>query len=115
MPRAEALLLALCLAACSNGPPAAAEGGEQVSCALAGAAEFAAACALDRGVDRVLVIRHPDGAFRRFVVTPDGRELASADGADEAGLTLAGEQLEVQVGADRYRLPLPLDRPHDAR
>jgi len=52
-----------------------------------------------------LVVRHPDGAFRRFKVLKDGRGVAVADGADQAETTLSGEVLEVQVGSDRYRFP----------
>ena len=106
------------LAACSGGAPGAAQGGERVACALDGAADFAEICAADRvavGDQRLLVVRHPDGAFRRFVLTADGRELSAADGADEAELELVGGSVVMTIGKDRYRLALPLDRPANAR
>ncbi len=99
----------LALAACSAGDqaPVAAEGGERVACALGAGAAFADACAVDRGVQdgqRMLVVRHPDGAFRRFTVEPDG--LALADGAETARVAQASaSMLEVAVGEDRYRIP----------
>lgn len=54
----------------------------------------------------VLTVRHPDGAFRRFLVTRDGRGVVSADGAEAAKVTVVGpDQIEVEVSGDRYRLP----------
>jgi len=95
----------------------AAEAGEQIArhvmiqCAIDGASEFASACAVEKAdVDggRVLIVRHPDGAFRRFQVLTDGRGLEPADGADEARLTVEGEILAVSVDNDRYRFPVTL-------
>jgi hypothetical protein len=106
---AFALVAALSLAACSRGEdtaPTVAEGGEHVACALGDGAQFAETCAVERATQDgkpVLVIRHPDGAFRRFTVEPAG--LALADGAEQAKITRSGSLLEVAVGADRYRIP----------
>lgn len=108
-----AMLLALALpftaGACSSGtPPKVAEGEEHVDCALSGGARFAPDCAVERGVqdgDKVLIVRHPDGGFRRFVVLKDGRGLAAADGADVAQIAIADNLLEVSVGQDKYRFP----------
>lgn len=96
------------VAGCSDDEKAAAAGGgERVDCALGAGAAFAPVCAVERsaGADgaQVLVVRHPDGAFRRLVVQPDG--LATADGADPARVTASGQVLEVGVAADRYRIP----------
>jgi hypothetical protein len=54
----------------------------------------------------MLVIRHPDGGFRRFDILTDGRGLAPADGFDETTIKiLEGGMIEVKSGDDAYRLP----------
>lgn len=81
----------------------------KIECALAGSAEFRRACttetlAGEKG--RMLVVRHPDGGFRRFDILTDGRGLAPADGFDETTIKiLAGGMIEVRSGDDSYRLP----------
>jgi len=100
----------LAIAACSRGPaaPAVAEGGEHADCALGEGAAFAPVCAVERSVqdgEQVLVVRHPDGGFRRFSVLQDGSGLALSDGAERAQVAVAGNLLEVSVGQDRYRFP----------
>jgi hypothetical protein len=100
--------LLLMLAGCSQQAPAVAEGEEHIACALAGAAGFAPDCAVERVTKDgalTLVVRHPDGGFRRFDVLKDGRGLAVSDGAEQAQVALAGDALEVTVGTDRYRFP----------
>ena len=58
----------------------------------------------DRGL--VLTLRHPDGAFRRLLVTMDGRDIVAADGADYAvSSTAVDDAIEIGIGTDRYRLP----------
>ena len=106
--RPLALALALVLAACSRegGAPKVAEGSEHIACALGEGAAFAEACAVERATQDgrpVLVVRHPDGGFRRFVVEPDG--LALADGAGVAKVSVSGSLMDVAAGADRYRIP----------
>lgn len=109
MLRAAACLSVLALAGCSSGSvPAVAAGDEHIACALGQGAQFAPACAVERaGQDgeKVLVVRHPDGGFRRFLVLKDGRGLAAADGAAVAQVGIADNLLEVTVGDDRYRFP----------
>ena len=91
-------------------PPAANRAGQsRIACALAGAKSFARDCAVERAPDGealFLVVRHPDGGFRRFEVLKDGRGLAAADGAHPARTAMAGELLEVTVEGDRYRFPV---------
>ena len=58
----------------------------------------------DRGW--TLTLRHPDGHFRRLLVSEDGQTVTVADGAQPAVVTRTGEQFEVRVGDDRYRLPV---------
>lgn len=108
MRRACVLVAVALLPGCSADAAKVAEGGEHVACALGQDARFAPVCAVERGVqdgEKVLVVRHPDGAFRRFLVLKDGHGLAAADGADLAQTGIAGNLLEVTVGQDRYRFP----------
>jgi hypothetical protein len=98
------------LGACSrkDEAPKVADGAEHVACALGQGAAFAMNCAVERsraGDEQVLVVRHPDGGFRRLSVRQDGTGLAATDGADNARVTVAGKVLEVAIGEDRYRIP----------
>ena len=81
----------------------------RVACALGSDTEFAAKCDVERvqnGDRRELVLRHPDGGFRRFEIVTDGRGLVAADGAEEAVVTpLADGRIQLSVGDDRYRIP----------
>ena len=74
-----------------------------------GDAALARACTIERemGDDGlVLTLRHPDGAFRRLLVTKDGRGVIAADGAETASVSVrAGNEIEVALGGNRYRLP----------
>jgi hypothetical protein len=99
------------LAACSKGPaeaPKVAEGAEHIECALGPGTGFAKDCAIERsragGVYK-MIVRHPDGGFRRFEVDADNT-IVSSDGADVAQVTLNGTVAEVTVGGERYRIPL---------
>ncbi|MCA1749511.1 MAG: hypothetical protein ABR601_07215 [Parasphingopyxis sp.] len=80
-----------------------------VPCALAGAEQFGVDCTLDRSRTEeglVLTVRHPDGGFRRLLVTDDGRGVIAADGAEQAVVSLRGDrEIEVAIAGDRYRLP----------
>jgi hypothetical protein len=116
------IVSALALGACSGEPAntqalAVAEANQAseaaddglVNCAVDGAEAFARTCTLDRqqtAQGLVLTIRHPDGGFRRFKVTRDGRGVVAADGAEPADVAITGpEEIEVGVGDDHYRLP----------
>ena len=122
-----ALVLAAAVGACTRAPEAGDEkGGTPVNatatarnspvlvpCAHAGAT-LAAACTIDRSSTRealVLTLRHPDGAFRRLLVTRDGRGVVAADGAEPAHVTVIDpDTIEVAVAGDRYRLPATVRR-----
>lgn len=99
----------------SAGAPGAAEAGEdRVECAPAGAQEFRRTCSVER-VERaegtVLTVRHPDGGFRRLLVTSDGRGVVAADGADKAVVSIIDDdRIEVALAGDRYRLPAIVKR-----
>jgi len=109
----SALLLTLALAGChkraSDAMADAAAHGAVVPCALAGAKAFKPECAVERtaaGDGLMLVMHHPDGGFRRLLVTTDGRGVVTADGSDQASVAVIDPgTIEVTVGEDRYRLP----------
>lgn len=103
----------LSLAACDRAPdgdaaPAAATAAvvdDRIECALAGVDQFARACTVERS-GPTLTVRHPDGGFRRFQITDEGRGLVAADGASSATVrAIADARIEVTVDGDRYRLP----------
>ncbi len=81
----------------------------KVECALAGSAAFERTCTTEQIAGKestILVIRHPDGGFRRFDILTDGRGLAPADGFDETKISLLSDgMIEVSSGDDKYRLP----------
>lgn len=115
MRTSDALVLAgmvALVAGCSGGaaPDTAAESDDsRVACALGSDTEFAEKCDVERvqnGDRRELVLRHPDGGFRRFEIVTDGRGLIAADGAEQAVVTpLADGRIQLSVGDDRYRIP----------
>ena len=86
-----------------------AEAEGRIECAPPGAAGFSYACAIDRTQTQdglFLTLRHPDGGFRRLLVTSDGRGVVAADGAEQARVTpLTNDLIEVALGGARYRLP----------
>ncbi|MES2445163.1 MAG: hypothetical protein V4574_20245 [Pseudomonadota bacterium] len=92
-----------------------AEAEGKVECAVPGAKAFAYACAIDRTQTQdglYLTLRHPDGGFRRLLVTNDGRGVVAADGAETAEVTpLAPDLIEVALGGARYRLPATVRQP----
>ena len=101
------MLALLCLAACSAGDEA--PTGDRIACAVDGASNFADVCFAERWRiedTMYLVIRHPDGGFRRFEVLSDGRGIAAADGIEDAKVVLDGGVIEASVGEDRYRIPV---------
>ncbi len=111
-------LLSLPLAACGTGKPSspqvAAEqakgstGDFRVPCAR-GIAALETVCTIEQAQSKtgpILTIRHPDGAFRRLLVTDDGRGVVAADGAEMARVGLIEDNgIEVAIGDARYRLP----------
>ncbi len=86
--------------------PQAEEGAQMVECALGVGSQFGPDCLVERedvGGQKQLIVRHPDGGFRRFAQLDDGRGLIELDGADQMTRMLDGDVLEISVGADRYR------------
>lgn len=87
----------------------------KVECALAGSEQFERQCVTEQITtpDSVLlVLRHPDGGFRRFNVVTDGRGLTAADGFDETRISLLSDgMIELTSGDDKYRLPAQIKNP----
>lgn len=81
----------------------------KIECALAGSTTFERSCTTEQiagSTGTILVIRHPDGGFRRFDILTDGRGLAPSDGFDETRISLLSDgMIEVTSGDDKYRLP----------
>ena len=111
------LLLAACSQAATEDAATAADADDMIECAVAGATAFERLCAVERTQAEgapILVVRHPDGGFRRFEVMSDGTGLATADGAEPASVTLREDGIEVAVATDRYRFPATITD-HDRR
>ena len=100
----SALGLIVALAACGAGSPP--PEGEKVDCAIGEAADLAPVCILERVGDGI-VVHHPDGSFRRFIVDPAKGMLIPRDGAE----VLVPAEDSFAVGADRYRVPPALLAP----
>lgn len=120
--RISSALALLTLAACSRNETAntqvlakveaeqrsAAADDGRVPCAR-GDAAFAPDCTIEQTQSTnglMLTLRHPDGGFRRLLVTKDGRGVIAADGAQKAQVSvLDAGMIEVALAGDRYRLP----------
>ncbi len=110
-PRLLALLALGLLTGCGTKPadPFGATDAERIACRIGAATAFDDGCIVERtsGPEGlVLTIRHPDGGFRRLLVTTDGRGVVAADGAEPARVSVEGAGgILVAVGGDAYRLP----------
>jgi len=113
--------LSLALTACENRPDnavlaeaeerAAEQAGDdgRIECAIDGASDFTRDCYTERLSGEggtTMIIRHPDGGFRRFNVLTDGRGMEAADGFDQARISIVEDgRILVSVGPDQYLLP----------
>lgn len=81
----------------------------RINCALDGSKAMQRVCTVDRADTKqglVLTVSHPDGGFHRLLVTTDGRGVVAADGAERAQVAIVdGNEIEVGIGDDAYRLP----------
>lgn len=108
-----ALSFCVVLASCggeeTNQAGRGANAANRIECALAGKNAFERTCSTETmpgEKGKMLVIRHPDGGFRRFNILTDGRGLAPADGFDQTTINLiGGGMIELSSGDDKYRLP----------
>ncbi|MEP2104041.1 MAG: hypothetical protein ABJP02_13320 [Parasphingorhabdus sp.] len=77
-----------------------------IKCAINGDSNFTAGCQTERlsGENGVtMIVRHPDGGFRRFKVLTDGRGLEAADGSEKATIEIVeDDKILVSVGSDKY-------------
>ena len=81
----------------------------RIDCRIGSETQFERFCTIEYGesdAGRTLVVRKPDGGFRRFRVSDDGRGVVAADGAEAARVTIiADDRIEVAIGGDTFRLP----------
>ena len=90
----------------------------KIKCAVNGETDFATVCEEERlstadGV--ILIVRHPDGGFRRFNVLTDGRGLEVADGSEKAKIEIVEDnEIKIRVGADQYILSARMKAPAPA-
>lgn len=107
--------LAGCRKAASDPSAQSGKDAERIDCAVNGARDFTRVCAIERAAGPnglILVVRHPDGGFRRLQVVTDGRGVVAADGSEVAAVGIAGDKrIEVTLGKDSYRLPATVKRP----
>lgn len=116
----SACAAALLVSACgqSDGGEANGSGGSEtahgidgsiISCAVNGNSEFSDDCQAERLVADhgiTLIVRHPDGGFRRFNILTDGHGLEAADGAEKAEVEIVDDsKILVSVGSDKYIMP----------
>lgn len=101
---AGASLLCLVLMGCGSGKTALGTA-PAIECAIGPHAVLRSDCPVERDAD-ILTIRHADGGFRRLRIVRDGRGLISADGAEDAKVSVAAQgKIELAIGNERYRLP----------
>lgn len=102
-------VLAGCGQADSAGQSAAQADDNRIECRIANSPQFDRFCTIeyaDSEAGRILVVRKPDGGFRRLLVARDGRGVVAADGAEPARVTIiADDRIEVAIGDDTFRLP----------
>ena len=116
MTRRWPALALLAVVACSQGEaqPQANDGARRVDCAQGVGGQFGPDCLVEKVAGEEgseFVVRHPNGAFRRFRIAQDRKSMIAVDGADGAVSTLRGNPpvMEVTAGPDRYRFPADLD------
>lgn len=95
--RVVLLLVPFALIGCQADVPA----GDRLACARQGE-PLTPACTLSRRGGE-LIVHRADGAFRRFILTPQG--LASADGAEPVALARADGGVDATIGGWTYRIP----------
>ena len=99
-------MLAACQPAEQN---ATVEDDGRIECRIGNDDQFQRYCSVERERTEqglLLTVRKPDGGFRRLIATRDGRGVVAADGAEEAEVTIVGENLiEVAIAGDHFRLP----------
>jgi ribosomal protein L34 len=81
----------------------------RIECRIGADTEYSRHCSVERARTEqgtLLTVRKPDGGFRRLMTTRDGRGVVAADGAEQAQVSIVGEDLiEVGIAGDSFRLP----------
>jgi hypothetical protein len=98
----------LLLVGCGSEPPStgSAEADDRIDCRIGASTGFERHCRIEQGEADVIVIRKPDGGFRRLRFVDDGRGVVAADGAEPAIVTIiAAGEIDVAIGGDNFRLP----------
>lgn len=105
---APILLLAACGGAAEE-KSATLDSDGKIDCRVGADTQFTRFCGLERAKTEqgtLITVRKPDGGFRRLLTTRDGRGVVAADGAEQAEVTIVGENLiEVAIAGDSFRLP----------
>ena len=109
--------LILLLTACGGGAEeegATLETDGKIDCRIGADTQFTRFCGLERAKTEqgtLITVRKPDGGFRRLLTTRDGRGVVAADGAEQAEVTIVGDNLiEVAIAGDSFRLPARIGR-----
>ncbi len=99
------MLAVLAVSGCTKHDDTAADA-RPIDCVLAGVPSQCKVETVIEGERKLLVVRHPDGGFRRFEAVDDGRGVVPADGAQGAGGNWTDDgRYAVSVGQDRYVFP----------
>ena len=108
-------LILLALGGCHRGGGIAAQHDGVIDCAIGASGKLEKVCEIDRAVTAdglTITIHHPDGGFRRLLITKDGRGVIAADGASAVTILPLGEhEIEVAIDDDRYHLPATVKPP----
>lgn len=113
------LAASLLLAACSAEPedqttnsaaaPGAGQPDRRIECRTGEAAPFARTCSfesVESDEGRLLIVRKPDGGFRRLRLGNDGRGIVAADGAEQVTMANVPDgRIEISIGGDHFRMP----------
>lgn len=78
--------------------PQASEDAVAIECGIGPGAELADSCMAERE-EEAIVIRHPDGSFRRL----DPFDFGALDGSQAAEVVAQDGHVTVAIGGDRYR------------
>jgi len=99
----------LLLTACSSAEETATR--DPIACRVKGAV-FQEICTredISGGEGTELIVRAPDGEFRRLLATENGRNVVAADGAEPLLVEKHGtDSLYVTADSITYRLPVPV-------
>ncbi len=86
----------------------------RIECRIGASNSFERHCTLEQAEEergKAIVVRKPDGGFRRLLITDDGRGVVAADGAEPAVVNIIDDgRIDVAIGGDNFRLPATIRR-----